>query len=78
VLERSPPPTPFQPLNLKHKQKTFRYPNPELKAANGSNQRRQTSWNSVPTTLDRPLHLNCWAGCATHSLDFRELQNFHY
>jgi hypothetical protein len=40
-------------------QKTIRYPNPELKAANGSNQRRQITLATQPATFDRPLHLNC-------------------
>jgi hypothetical protein len=44
VLERSPPLTHIQPLNLCHKPKTFNCHNPELKAANGSLERLQTTF----------------------------------
>jgi hypothetical protein len=30
-----------------------------LPSKNGSNQRRQTTLNSAPAALVRPLHLNC-------------------
>jgi hypothetical protein len=52
-------PTPFQPLNLKHKPKTFRYPHLELKAANVPDERLQVTFATPPRSLNSPLQPGC-------------------